>query len=409
MKVLVVLLACSLAANAAYLIVRGSSSSRPAPTSALATASTPALTPEAEREALAALFDPTRTDAAALKVRLEAAGFPPEVARAAALAQVRHEYAERQRAAVGDVSPAPFWQTASGLFPQENLNPEQKRALTALQRERDARLRALAGNALDSELIDDVTTQQRWGPIPAEKIAAVRRIEGDYSELQREVVGDRWPLSLPAADREKLALLNRERRADLERVLTPEELFEYDLRQGPTAMRLRSQLAAFQPTEEEYRAIFTVQHALDRASGRDETYSGVIIMSSSDRDTDRAAQLEQMKAVLSPERFAEYEFATTSTNTMLVRITQRFGLSTATAREVASIRDATSEETTALRRDTSLAPAERDAQIAQLSRTAVERVSRALGPDAYSAYLENGGSWLTVSPRPASRPAPSAP
>ncbi len=78
------------------------------------------------------------------------------------------------------------------------------------------------------------------------------------------MVGDRWPLSLPAADREKLALLNRERRADLERVLTPEELFEYDLRQGPTAMRLRSQLAAFQPTEEEYRAIFTVQHALDR-------------------------------------------------------------------------------------------------------------------------------------------------
>jgi hypothetical protein len=132
-------------------------------------------------------------------------------------------------------------------------------------------------------------------------------------------------------------------------------------------------------------------------------------MSSSDRDTDRAAQLEQMRAVLSPERFAEYEFATTSTNSMLARIAQRFGLSTATAREVASIRDTTAEETTALRRDTSLGPAERDAQIAQLSRAAVERVSRALGPDAYNAYLENGGSWLTVSPRPASRPAPSAP
>lgn len=410
MKVLVALLVCSLAANATYLFVRGFPSSPASPPPSAATAPASAVSPAAQRDAIAALFDPARTDAATLQGHLDAAGFPPEVVRAVAMVQVQQDYKRRQLAVIHGVETPPFWKTSSGFGMEGVLSPEQERELNALRREREARLRELSGGAFFPEELDSVTAEQRWGPIPAEKIAAVRRIEGDYGELQRELLGGRPPFNLPAAELEKLALLNRERRADIASVLTPEELFEYDLRQGPTASRLRSQLAAFQPTEEEFRALFKVQFALDQASGRDVAYAGVMYTSSADRDADRAAQLAQMKPLLPPERFAEFEFATDNRNGTLARIANRFGVSSASAREVATIRDATSQEMLNLRRNTSLDKTERDARLAELTQSAAARVSGALGPAAYRAYLENGGAWLNPpsvsTSRPTTPPAP---
>ncbi len=403
MKVLVVLLVCSLAANAAYLIVRGLPSSPDSPAPASAAAAETPVSPAAQREAVATFFDPKRIDATTLKTQLESAGFPPEIARAAAIAQIQFEFDESRRAIVGDIPAPPFWQTSTAYTFASGIEAEKERALNALGRERDARMREIAGSQDSTGQLDDNAILQRWGPLPAEKLAAVQKIEGDYSELQRELIAGRSPLNLPASEQEKIALLNRERRADLESVLSTEELFEYDIRRSPTATRLRSQLSAFKPTEEEFRAIFRVQFERDKASGRDAAFTGVIFLASSDREADRTAQLEQVKGLLSPERFTEYEFATDSRNTTLARIASRFGLSSAAAREVAGIRDSTAEAMLNLRRDSSRAPDERNAQLAAMTQAAADRVAGLLGPDGYRAYLENGGSWLTPPAPPASR------
>ncbi len=409
MKVLIILLVCSLAANAAYLIVRGLPSSSSAPTPPAATAPETSLSSDAQRKAVATFFDPKRTDAATFKAELEAAGFPPEIARAAARAQVQFEFDERRRAIVGDMPAPPFWKTTIALTFESGIEAEKERALNALGRERDARIREITDGQESTDQLDEYGTLQRWGPLSQDKITAIQRIEGDYSELQRELIAGRSPLNLPAAEQEKIALLNRERRADLERVLSPEELFEYDLRRSPTTVRLRSQLSAFKPTEEEFRTLFRVQFERDTASGRDAAFAGITFLGATDREADRATQLEQAKGLLSPERYAEYEFATDSRNTTLARIASRFGLSHAAAREVAAIRDSASSEMLSLRRDTAKAPDERDAQLAALTRAAAERVVGVLGPDAYRAYLENGGSWLNPSSASVSRPAPPAP
>jgi hypothetical protein len=310
---------------------------------------------------------------------------------------------------IGEIETPPFWKTTTTLSPTSNLTPEQQRELALLRKERDLRMKDLIAGSVEAGAAESIAARQRWGPVPAEKVAAVHRIEADYAELRREIVANRSPLNLPAAEMEKLALLNRERRADIERTLTPDELFEYDLRQSPTASQLRSQLSSFRPTEDEFRAIFRVQHALDTASGRFAAYAGSMTISSSDRDETREAQLTHLKSILPPERYADFEFATNSANSSLARVANRFRVPLSSAREVATIRDATLKEIAKVREDSSNPPAVRDARTAELTLAAAERVSGALGPDAYRAYLENGGSWLTPRLPAAQRPAPSAP
>lgn len=394
MKVIVVLLVCSLAANAAWLVRRGISRAAYAPESR-SVASVAELSPNDEREIVATLFDLGRTDAATLKTHLEAAGFPPEVARAAAAAQVQHDFRQRQAALVGSVEPPPFWQTSAGfVIPTPSGNPETERQLNELRRELTARMKEIMGSEHSPEDVTAVSQSNRWGSLPREKMSAVLQINSDYQELQRELLAGRSPMTLPAVDQEKLALLNRERRADIEAVLTPAELFEMDVRQSPTASRLRSQLRAFNASEEEFRAIFQVQYELDRESGRDATHAGITIISSSDRDTNRNALLERVKPILSPERYADFEFATTSANTMLVAITNRFGLPVDAARSVVATRDEVTQAAAKLRADPSLSPVERNTRLAELSRTAAERISGTLGQRGYEAYLENGGAWI---------------
>ena len=48
-----------------------------------------------------------------------------------------------------------------------------------------------------------------------------------------------------------------------ERILTPAELEEYDLRNSNTGRAMRRELAAFNPTEEEFRAIYKLRQPVD--------------------------------------------------------------------------------------------------------------------------------------------------
>jgi hypothetical protein len=406
MKVLILLLVCSLAANAAYLLTKRAV---PADADALAeAASSAAANPsaETERQAVDALFDPDRTDPKSLAAQLEAAGYPPEIARVFAAAQVQHDIRQRQQALVNSVEPAPFWQTTASPFSSPVSDPEKERQVNALRRELAERLKELTGNNPVPEDLSPYSHEQRWGPIPAEKIAAAQKIDSDYAELRRELLAGRNAAILTTDDQEKIALLNREHRADIEAVLTPEEIFERNLRQSPTASRLRSQLAPFSPSEEEYRAIFRIQYDLDAAGGRDAAYAGVIYITSGDREAERSQLIERVKPVLGEERFADFEFATDSSNTRLVRLTNRLGLPLDAAREVVAARDNVNQVIGRLRSDASLPAAERDAIIADLSRATTQKLVGTLGERGYEAYLENGGGWATQIVPPTQRSSP---
>ena len=144
--------------------------------------------------------------------------------------------------------------------------------------------------------------QHRFGGLPPAKLVELQKIVADYTELSKETSEVANGILLPQ-DRATLALIRKESDADVARLLSADELTEYELHHSSTANRLQQQLSAFEPNEEEFRALFTINRVIDAE------YGNPGVLSPEQRRTRLEAQKQltsEIQAALGPERFAAY-------------------------------------------------------------------------------------------------------
>ena len=402
------LLALSLAANAALVLAVVDRTTHAlglfSTSSAASTASDAA---SAARAAAAAnTVDPetwtnlTTGDLAATGARLQAEGYPPRLQRAILAALISEHFADRHQALADLISAHPWWR---GNLYGSATGAKVIAARQLLQRDEKDLLEQLLGP--DSSTSDYARARQvrQAGDLPAAKMSELNRINSDYDELISEVRRAAQNILLPE-DREKLAFLQQEQRADIAKLLTPDELFEYDLRSSPTASSLRYQLSAFNATEDEYRAIFKVQQAFDAQ------YPSPELMTPDQRRQRGEAQAQltsQIKAVLPPDRFADYELKTDYSYIQANALVTRLELPpTATADVVAVQKDITTRAN-AVRSDPALTPDQRNLQLTALGAEASGRLFTTLGDAGLAAYKQNGGYWLNQLQRPPTPPPPA--
>jgi hypothetical protein len=204
-------------------------------------------------------------------------------------------------------------------------------------------------------------------------------------------------------DREKLVLLEKEQRADLASVLTPEELENYELRSSSTANTIRSQLSIFKPTEAEFRSLFEATRAAEAQYGA--LTNGPT--SSDQGEKIRNSVLASMQSQMSPERYAELTQATDPKYQMANRLVARLDLPAKAAVDVVAIQQDAMQRLSTIRRDTSLSSEQRSDQLAALAQDATGKLTATLTPRGLEAYKQYGGNWLQ-SLTPPSRP-PTAP
>jgi hypothetical protein len=202
----------------------------------------------------------------------------------------------------------------------------------------------------------------------------MEQIVGDYSELRQDVYGESRDMLLPE-DRERLAIIEQEERADLAAILTPEELREYDLRTSRTASTLRNTLGSFEPTEEEFVAIFEAYRVAEEKLG------------AGNQSELRRAVLASLKEQLDSDR-----------HTALLQLPR------STVGEVASLRDDYLARAAALRHQRDLPDAERNAQLAALQNEAIAKITSKLGERGLRAYRSFDGVWLQALGPTAARP-----
>lgn len=326
--------------------------------------------------------------------RLRAEGFPPNLLAGLAYARLlqRHAAEFRKFQPSADYE---YWRR--GRFQFDNLSPEERAARRTLGRRIGDEIRELLGPDADTASGYQRANRERlYGNLPMETVDQLAAIDRDYSELAAMVRDRSQGVTLPE-DREHLAALEREKRADLARLLSPGELLEYDLRSSPSASRVRSQLRYFEPTEEEYRALAALQ------IGFDNTYGGT--NPSGAQQTQRreaAAELAaQIKALLPPERFAEYEIKTDPAYPMIARTIAQYNPSADPIAVMTAQRDL-AQRYNAIRNNRDLAAAARNAQLDALAAEANTRMAAALGPEAFKIFKTNGGpinSLLNRQPR----------
>jgi len=331
-------------------------------------------------------------DLPAMVQQLRDQGFPSHIVRAVAGGRIRETYAARLRALDPQSESRPFWQSPGS---DVKLMQQQRQ----LYREQQQALRDLLGPEADQSDVNALYQGRRFDSVPPEKAADVRRILRDYDDRRSELFSAG---SFGTSEQgRRVNALEQEQRDALAAVLSPLELEAYQLRNSDTARGLRSQLSAFNPSEDEFRTLYKLQSEYDAQFGR------LYGMPSSEEQQRRSAALrqlnDQIKATLGPVRGAEYERANDYYFRQTNQLVNRLELPAETTTQIWEVKQDLEQRASAIRRDPSLPADDRAKQLAVLAEEASAKVTPLLGgARGLEAYQQNGGSWMqSLTPRPA--------
>jgi hypothetical protein len=335
-----------------------------------------------------------------LVANLRAAGFPPKVVRAIVAATLDEQFAERRRRIMGDQPVPPYWKTDSML---SMYSSPQMAELRALAREEQDTLKQLLGPDSATSELNRYWQQRMYGDLPPEKMDAIQRIRQDYSDLKNQIYADAGSVMLPW-DREKLALLDKEQRADLAAALTPEELQQTELRSSPTAQKLRNQLVSFNPSEQEFLALFNLQSQYDQ-SHNPLTMGFQTPEQMRQRQADQQQLQAQIKTMLGDQRYQDYQQSTDNGFMAANRIVSTLQLPPQNAAGAWNLQQGIQQQVTSIRADRSLAPEQRTQALQTLTTQADQQLTTLLTQPGADAYKQTpGGMWLRSLEMTARRP-----
>ena len=343
----------------------------------------------AERKAF---FD--TSDLKALVARMRAAGYPSSIIKAIITGQINDLMAARRRDIAMQNGIAPYWSAKFGEF-----DSKQRDAMRSLWKERTKMMSDLLGPDGDPvDIFGNDFRQKMNGGLSQEKYSHLMKIGSDYNDLKNEVFNSAKGTLMPE-DYEKLAYLDKEQQADIAASMTPDELFEYQIRTSTTAGTLRDRLQAFNPSEDEFRAIFKVQQAYDQQYGSpDGSLSPAQLH---DRQAHQGEILAQLQTILTPDRLAEYKDATDPKFLAVNQVMSKFDLPVTATRQVMDIEADITKRADAIRSDKTLTDAERTAQLSALADEAKTKATAITGDRGFEAYKQSAGAWIQALSPPA--------
>lgn len=396
MKTLLALLLCASLVGNLLLFQRTAPKKQPTPT--------PAATPKAQPEAFtlndAAWQKASTGDTTALQ-KIRDAGLPPEIERALLRAAIKEMYKPRLEALYPDQKERKYWDF--DYFAR--FMPSNRGALVDLNKEMKDMLEKWAPPSSEERAQEAVNTSY----LPAEKAKQLAAIEDDYRAMIADVRGPMGQgpvrIMLPE-DREKLSYLEKEKAKELTALLTPEEMEEYIVRNSPSAVGLRYDLALFNPTEQEFRDLVRI-----RKTVLDDPYPAVATaLTPEERSARSQAQEEadkQARATLGEQRYADYVRAKDFEYRTFAAITDHLQLPRERANEAFQIKNQLQQKYQTMARSTA---EQREQTLTTLIQEADREFTRVLGPSGYAVYKQYGSlprqvEALLKRPLPPSKPS----
>lgn len=393
--IVIVILLASLGANAWFLL-RSGEITLPTPVPVV---TADAVKPSPAPTALAPTFTTlpqTPAEYRELQTRLEQMGLPPQVVRIVLASLINRETDRRLREARGAPGPEEYWRYH---FPFSD-NVDMQLTMRRISYEQRKLLRDLD---LDGNWDDDAD-QRVYGKLPPDKVSQLKRIAADYADMEEQLYVDARDRNSPEV-KARAALLAKEKRADMERALTPGELLEYDMRNSQAAQRLRNRLMRFTITEAEYVAAFPQVRAIVENVGGHELAGGLEgrrAWERAEKEIDAA-----LRQSLGEARYQELANANDPTFRQTREFVTELKLPPPAAAEVLAVQCEFAPKLQAVDRNRDLNENQRDAQAFALASEARERLLRTLGPEQFEAYKRRAGTWLGDSlARKAPTPAP---
>ncbi len=323
-----------------------------------------------------ALDELSRQDQVAV---LQEAGWSEEDAKVIVLGSVMRDFAKIME---------DTFEATEGKYWQPHRNPSMDWDTQRKMLEAQYRLQEAMEDLLGSPLPNSFHAGDL--PLPREKQRAAARIEMDYQLMASKLHADAGGLMLPE-DQEALALIEEEKRRDLEAILTPEELFEYELRTSPTAMTLRNQLVALDPTEGEFRTIFRLQRELDlnKPDPGDDPEEAERTATEG-----RHSMQENLREQLGEERYRQYQRSQDWGYRQLVTLADRIDLARENVDRVYDLKEVYETQKNELTKNSDLPKEAREAATAALKEEVAADLKELLGERGVDLYRDRGGHWI---------------
>ncbi|MCI0534596.1 MAG: hypothetical protein L0Z50_05155 [Verrucomicrobiales bacterium] len=312
---------------------------------------------------------------------LRAIGCPEETIRGLIILEINKRYAPRLAALTQQTNLFAIRHAGD----PKNLERDEK--LRALKQEKTQLLEELFGiGCCDEELVISGHPDLRdglLGFIPGSKRRALRDLEGRYEQLQQQVYWKSHGYWLYEDELEVKALRARQRE-ELNKLLTPEELTQYDLRMSPLAHSLQARLQVFHPTEEEFEKIFAVMQPFEN-------------------DIDRGASAaqdqinSQLRSGLEAERFTEYQLSQNPAFVEFARFAQRFDLPQETARTLFDMKNVVEAQHRQVLGDQTLSEQERTAALKNLGTETQKALTGFLGDELFKLFRGHSQVWWQVA------------
>jgi hypothetical protein len=233
---------------------------------------------------------------------LRAIGVPEQTVRDIVTADVVQGFALRRAEVLADRDrELNFWET----------RPDDPAARAELMRQRREVDEAM-GDTLRELLGPDIippSTENEWRRaelelqlafLPPDKRDSTRAVLSRYADIDAQIkeLADGRRSTEELHELERIVTLYETKRAELARLISPDEYEQVELTVSWTAENLRRAMARFGPTEEEFRAIFKVWRAHDENLAQ--------LSATLQPDPGNAHVFESIREFLGEERYAEY-------------------------------------------------------------------------------------------------------
>jgi len=196
--------------------------------------------------------------------------------------------------------------------------------------------------------------------------------------------------------REEFRQLALERDEATSKALSPQEKEEWMLRVSHVSTLMRSSLSAFEPNEQEFRALYKLEYDQYLKIGP-YAYMGSVdpddLVAAAQKQETQKLKDAAIRTLLGEERYREYSMSQSYDFKQLYQVAQ----SKEAATQVYQLKQATEAELGKLATNPTLTPEAKQQAMATVQQAASQAVQQVLGQQNYQRYEMTGGRWLRPS------------
>lgn len=273
----------------------------------------------------------------------------------------------------------------------------------AIREEREALIKELLGvEEKDMRMayssFDD-SAKTLYAYLPEDVREKLKELDKKFNEARSKIYAETGGY-IDGDTQKELAEVRKKMMEEMKGFMSPEQIFEYDIRTSDTARNMRWELQGFDPTEEEFRTIFAARKLQEESRypsvpGERPTQEQLKAYS----DARKQAQ-DTLKASLGEDRFKEMEVSRDYGYRQLVAAGPHIGFDKSAAIKVFDLKADAEKAANELRRNNDLTSEQKNQALQEIRAAAEAAVSNEIGDRGFKYYRSHGGYWFNnLGPR----------